>query len=648
MSDSLRAARGRFGTGSYSDVALAFGVVAIVALMILPLHTTVIDILLAVNMSIGVGLLLVAIYIPSPVAFSSFPAVLLISTLFRLSLAIATTRLILLDADAGHIIDTFGKLVAGGNLIVGMVVFLIITVVQFIVIAKGAERVAEVAARFTLDAMPGKQLSIDSDLRSGLIDKDDAKRRRKHLETESQLHGALDGAMKFVKGDAIAGIVIILVNLLGGLGIGVLQRDMEVGAALYTYSILTIGDGLVSQIPALLSAIAAGLIVTRTASEEQDRHLGEAISRQIVAQPRVLLITGAIALLLATVPGFPSLVFIALGLGLLSIGLTLSPGGMARISKIFGKAPLEGELMERSTTKDTEFSTMPPLLVEIAAANRAQLDTPQVGQELQRMREALYHELGVIFPEAQIRYVADLQPNQYRVRIFEVPSANGQVKSGQPVAEQSRLIALNVAGTLRRYAAQFLGIQEVNVLINKMAQQYPDLVKEMLRVVPLQKVADVLRRLVEEAVSIRNLRDIFESLAEAGQREKDVVLLTEYARIGLKRYLSTRHADADRALMAMLLHPELEDKIRQSIRVGSGGSHLALDPDLAARILANLRTQRAGNGRDGSKPVALLTSLDVRRYVRKLIETEFFELPVLSYHELAPEIAVRPVAQLNA
>jgi type III secretion protein V len=648
VSDSLRAGRGRFGTGSYSDVALAFGVVAIVALMILPLHTTVIDILLAVNMSIGVGLLLVAIYIPSPVAFSSFPAVLLISTLFRLSLAIATTRLILLDADAGHIIDTFGKLVAGGNLIVGLVVFLIITVVQFIVIAKGAERVAEVSARFTLDAMPGKQLSIDSDLRSGLIDKDDARRRRKHLETESQLHGALDGAMKFVKGDAIAGIVIILVNMLGGLGIGVLQRDMAVGDALQTYSILTIGDGLVSQIPALLSAIAAGLIVTRTASEEQDRHLGEAISRQIVAQPRVLLITGLIALLLAAVPGFPWLVFIALSVGLIATGLTLSPHGLARISKIFGKAPLEGELIERGATTETEFSTLPPLLVEIAGANRAQLDSSPLGHELERLREALYHELGVIFPEAQIRYVADLQPNHYRVRIFEVPSANGQVKSGQPVAEQARLIALNVAGTLRRYAAQFLGIQEVNVLINKMAQQYPDLVKEMLRVVPLQKVADVLRRLVEEAVSIRNLRDIFESLAEAGQREKDVVLLTEYARIGLKRYLSTRHADADRALMAMLLHPELEDKIRQSIRVGSGGSHLALDPDLAARILANLRTQRAGNGRDGTKPVALLTSLDVRRYVRKLIETEFFELPVLSYHELAPEIAVRPVAQLNA
>ena len=255
----------------YGDVVLAFGVMAIMCLMVLRLPTSVIDVLVAVNIAFGIALLLVALYVPHPVAFNSFPSVLLLTTLFRLSLSIATTRLILLDADAGHIIDAFGRFVAGGNLVVGIVVFIIITIVQFIVIAKGAERVAEVAARFTLDAMPGKQLSIDSDLRSGLIDKDEAKRRRSLLERESQLNGALDGAMKFVKGDAIASIIIVIVNLLGGLTIGMLQRDMSAGDAMHLYSILTIGDGMVAQIPALLSAMAAGLIVTRSAGDDARR-----------------------------------------------------------------------------------------------------------------------------------------------------------------------------------------------------------------------------------------------------------------------------------------------------------------------------------------------------------------------------------------
>src|SRR5690554_925093 len=282
--------------------------------MILPLPLVVIDALVAINISIGFGLLLLGIYIPNPVAFSSFPSVLLLTTLFRLAISIAITKSILLHADGGHIVETFGTLVAGNNLVVGLVVFLIITVVQFIVIAKGSERVAEVAARFTLDAMPGKQLSIDSDLRSGMLDKDEARSKRRLLETESQLYGSLDGAMKFVKGDAICGIVIIIINLLGGLAIGVLQKGMDLGDATRVYSILTIGDGLVSQIPAILATIAAGLVVTRTTSDVDDKHLGEAITRQVTGQPRVLLITAILAFLMMLVPGFPKLVFALLGL----------------------------------------------------------------------------------------------------------------------------------------------------------------------------------------------------------------------------------------------------------------------------------------------------------------------------------------------
>src|SRR5699024_925230 len=284
------------GARNYSDLVLVVGVVAVIGLMIMPLPLVAIDVLVALNILIGIGLLLMAIYIPAAIAFSSFPSVLLLTTLFRLALSVSITRSILLRADGGNIIDTFGHLVVGGSLIVGLVVFLIITVVQFLVVAKGAERVAEVSARFSLDAMPGKQLSIDSDLRSGLLDKDEARRRRRTLEIESQLYGAMDGAMKFVKGDAICGIVIIVINLVGGFGVGMMLHGMSLGESIHTYSVLTIGDGLVAQIPALLASISAGLIVTRSAGNEDAHDLGAIIGKQLSTQPRVLMVLGFIAL----------------------------------------------------------------------------------------------------------------------------------------------------------------------------------------------------------------------------------------------------------------------------------------------------------------------------------------------------------------
>ena len=364
----------RRGLG-YSDVILAFGAVLIISVMILPLPLVVIDALVAINISIGFGLLLLGIYIPNPVAFSSFPSVLLLTTLFRLAISIAITKSILLHADGGHIVETFGTLVAGNNLVVGLVVFLIITVVQFIVIAKGSERVAEVAARFTLDAMPGKQLSIDSDLRAGLIDKDEARRKRRLLETESQLHGSLDGAMKFVKGDAICGIVIILVNLLGGLAIGVLQKGMTLGQATHTYSILTIGDGLVSQIPAILATMAAGLVVTRTTGEIDDRHLGDAISRQIGAQPRVALITGLLALLMTLVPGFPWPVFLVLAVALLGYSAWRYRYEFESLRRMFRISDEEISAALRPVETD-DFAPPPPLLLELSPALAA-----AIGQE---------------------------------------------------------------------------------------------------------------------------------------------------------------------------------------------------------------------------------------------------------------------------
>ncbi|HNR90885.1 MAG TPA: type III secretion system export apparatus subunit SctV [Dokdonella sp.] len=680
-------ASGLVGKRSYSDIVLAFGVVAIVALMILPLPILLIDILVALNILIGVGLLLLAIYVPNPVAFSSFPSVLLITTLFRLSLAIAITRKILLEADGGHIIDTFGNMVVGGNLVVGIVIFLIITVVQFIVVAKGAERVAEVAARFTLDAMPGKQLSIDSDLRSGLIDKDEARRRRRLLETESQLHGSLDGAMKFVKGDAIAGIVIIIVNLLGGLAVGIMQMGMAVGEAVHTYSILTIGDGLVSQIPALLASISAGLLVTRTTGEEDHKHLGEAISRQIGKEPRVALIAGCVALLLLFVPGFPKPAFLVLALALLGFAAWRMRERVAFLRRLFRVPEANNELATRAQSLlEGDFVPMPGLLLEIERGTGTALGPARVRDALQRLVADLREEFGVPVPAPTMRSNERLQDGGYRLYAFGVRIGAGVIRAdgrflpgavaggdgalvpaqpnfmppfegawvgaaGDAAADTRSLAPLEALTThvrtaVERHLGLFIGIQETSNLFTRMSRDYPDLVKEMLRVLAPQRVAEVLKRLVDEGVPIRNLRDVFEAIADAGSREKDIVMLTEYVRVALRRHISDRHAAEDRTLKVLVVHPELEDKLRSSVRVTNAGAQLAVDPELAAHVLAQIGEWRRAEG--GFAGTALLGSLDVRRHLRKLTEIEYFELPVLSFQELVPDIKLTPLGQVTA
>lgn len=695
----------RLPKGDFSDVLLAVGVIAIIGLMILPLPALVIDALVAVNILFGICLLLLAIYIPRPTAFSSFPSVLLLSTLFRLALSIAITKMILLHAHAGNIVETFGKLVVGGNLVVGIVVFLIITVVQFIVVAKGAERVAEVAARFTLDAMPGKQLSIDSDLRSGLLDKDEARRRRRLLEVESQLHGSLDGAMKFVKGDAIAGIVIIIINILGGLAIGVLQRDMPLGLAAHTYSILTIGDGLVAQIPALLCSISAGLVVTRSAGEEDDKNLGIAISRQIGSQPRVALIGGALALMLALIPGFPWPVFLVLGLTLLASWTWRARHHHDLLRRLF-RVPEPDPLVEqaRADALRDELAPPPPLLLEINPQTLKELGYVRVEAAARTAVARVREGFGVPLPAPTVRAGLELAPGQYGLVAHGMRLARGAVRAqahflpqardatpeavaaaadaavpattataatvpsafwppmqgewlpaaadgaGGALHEQSldacEVLERHLEVALHRQLGLFLGIQETANLIQRWGREYPDLIKEMLRVVPPQRVSDVLRRLVEEGVPIRNLRDVFEAITEAGAREKDIVMLTEYVRVALRRQISDHFTDGTRSLHALLAHPELEDLLRQSVRGGGANNQIAIDPQTLNRILQDIQQARQRLG-DGFAGVALLSSLDVRRHLRRLIENEFFALPVLSFQELVGDVRVVPAGQVK-
>lgn len=632
----------------YGDLALVAGVIAVVAMMVLPLPTLLVDILVAINICAGVMLLLVAIYVRSPLEFSVFPSVLLLTTLFRLALSIATTRMILLEGDAGHIIDTFGRMVAGGNLVVGLVVFLIIIVVQFIVIAKGAERVAEVAARFTLDAMPGKQLSIDSDLRSGLIDKDEARRKRREIELESKLHGSLDGAMKFVKGDAIASIVIVVVNMLGGLAIGTLQRDMPLGVAMHTYSILTIGDGLVSQIPALLSAMAAGLIVTRATDEDRDRHLGDAIGRQLGAKPRVLLVAGGVCLLMALVPGFPSSVFIGLALMLAGVGAWLTPALRERGLLLARPAVRSMRAPETSApvmaTQVADVQPTVPLLLELPRIALNATQAAELVRALQAMLDRVQLQMGLMLPRVAVHTLAvdDLPEDipggaSWRLLAFEVPIAAGAL----PAHDLPQELALACWQALRRHATLFLGTQETGALLTRAGIDYPDVVKEVLRALPLARVAEILRRLVEEEVPIRNQRDILEALADAAQREKDVYALTELARIALKRQTSHRVAPSG-TLRALLLAPEFEEQLRTAIRVSNGQQSLALDPQTAQATMLRL-TQAV----QACRPAALVTAVDVRRHVRKLIEIECFDTPVLSYHELMPTLQLHVVQRVG-
>jgi type III secretion protein V len=632
----------------YGDLALVAGVAAIVALMVLPLPLLLIDILVALNIACGILLLLVAIYVRSPLEFSVFPSVLLITTLFRLSLSIATTRMILLEGNAGHIIDTFGQMVAGGNLVVGLVVFLIITVVQFIVIAKGAERVAEVAARFSLDAMPGKQLSIDSDLRSGLIDKDEARRRRRELEQESKLHGSLDGAMKFVKGDAIASIVIVVINLIGGLAIGVLQKDMALGAAMSHYSILTIGDGMVTQIPALLAAMSAGLIVTRASDDERDRHLGDSIGRQIGAKPRVLLVAGGLCVFMALVPGFPAGVFIALAIVLGGTGVLLTPALRTALGR--WSQPAMQTVVKRPdtapavlTTALSEARPAVPLLLELPAGGLAGTQVQALVQRLEHVLDGFQLGLGVTLPRIHVHSIAVGDDTAgWRLMAFEVPIAQGDMPQADAPESSAESLADAVHQALRRHAHLFLGTQETSALLTRASADYPDVVKEVLRALPLARVAEILRRMVEEEVAIRNQRDILEALADAAQREKDVYALTEMARIALKRQIS--HSVAPRGVLpALMLMPELEEQIRGAIRVSGGVQQLALDPrDAQAAI--SLLTQAIAEHR----PAAVVTAVDVRRHVRKLIEAECFDTPVVSYHELMPHLQLNVLHRVNA
>jgi type III secretion protein V len=677
-------------TGRYGDIGLAVFVVAVVGMMILPLPTWLLDILLTLNIAVSVTLLMMALYVPEALRFSSFPTLLLVTTLFRLGLNVSSTRLILSQADAGEVIRAFGQFVTKGNLIVGAVVFLILTLIQFIVIAKGAERVAEVAARFTLDAMPGKQMSIDADLRAGAFDLEEARRRRALLQRESQLYGAMDGAMKFVKGDAIAGIVIIFVNIVGGLAVGVLQMGMSAGDAVDVYSLLTIGDGLVSQIPALIVSVAAGMIVTRVASEDPDSHLGKDIGAQIFEQPKALAVTSGLLLVLAVLPGLPFVPFLLLG----------GVSGLTAFGLLRARTPerTHEERAQKKAAARREAEAYTPLVVPIAVAVgpelAAEIGADESGRflskEVPEIRAALFAELGVRVPAIRLQ-VGEGIGRGYTLRLSEVPVAHGEIPSGRvfAAAPAERLAELGVGGEpaqhpgsghsgvwvaqslegrlrasgiavldtasfitlhllviLRRNAGELVGIQEVQSMLDLVEKSHPALVREVVpKLLSVYLLTDVLRRLVEEQVSIRDLRTILGALADWARAEKDPILLAEHVRASLRRYLSHRLAGESGTLAVYLVDPLIEETIRGAIQRLPTGSYLALDPEMTQDILAAIRKELLSAPAGRQRPV-ILTSMEIRRFVKRLCEVEFPDLAVVSYQELSPELQIQPVARI--
>ena len=687
-------------TGS-SDVILAFFIILIIAMIIIPVSPTVIDNLIAINFTASITILMVALYIPKAVNLSIFPSLLLITTLFRLGIEISATRQILLHAYAGHIILTFGQFVVGGSFIVGAIVFLIITLVQFIVVTKGAERVAEVAARFTLDAMPGKQMSIDADMRSGIIDSATARELRLALQKESQLYGAMDGAMKFVKGDVIAAIVIAVINIIGGLIIGVVMHKMTAMRAAQVYTLLSIGSGLVSQIPSLLVALTAGIVTTRVSSEKKDTNLGTEISTQLLNQPKALMLAAIVMLGVAMIPGFPKYIFLSIAVIIGGIGYIFwKRSKQAALKGISGIGPsrletdIEGHTVIRGGTDD--YALTLPIILEVGTKLSETVKKEKGGQSfiddmIPKMRLALYQDLGVKFPGVHVRTDSPtLEPDEYSILLNEVPIVRGKIIENSLLTQEAEetlkrynipftasrtaigtasfwvsnkyqevmqkagikfwkpvdVMILHLSYFYQKNAGEFIGIQEVRAILAFMEKSFPDLVKEVTRLIPLQKLTEIFKRLVQEQISIKDMRTILEALSEWAQTEKDTVLLTEYVRSSLKRYISYKYSLGQSILSVYLLDPEIEDMVRGAIKQTSAGSYLALDPDSVQLIIQAMRNVVVMTPSGGQPPV-MLTAIDVRRFVRKLIESDFPELPVVSYQEIIPEIRIQPLGRIQ-
>ncbi len=677
----------------HSDIVLAVGLMVTILMMVIPLPTVLLDLLLSFSIALGVTVLMVAIYTNEPLEFSVFPSLLLLVTLYRLALNVSSTRLILLHGDAGKIIHSFGSFVVGGNLVVGLVIFLILLVIQYIVITNGAGRVAEVAARFTLDAMPGKQMSIDADLNAGLITEEDARRRRKAIEREADFYGSMDGASKFVKGDAAAGLVIVAINIIGGFAIGMTQLGLSPGDSIQKFTLLTVGEGLVNQIPALLISTATGLIVTRAGAEE-GANLGRDVTTQLLANPKVLTIVGVFLLAAALVPGLPKLPFMA-------IGAAATVGGFVVRGRIREQAALvvveaQERQKEEATSVDSVVGLMQvdPLEMEIGYGLIPLVDEDGGGNLLNRItliRRQIAIELGIVVPTIRIRDNLQLPPNTYVVKLRGIEVARGELfmnhflamnaglatdpiegitttepafnlpatwitsaqrdqaeMLGYTVVDPPSVMATHLTELIRRFSPNLLSRQDTQTLFNNLKADYPAVVEELIpALLSVGEIQKVLQNLLAERISIRDLVTIAETLANYARLSRDPELLTEYVRQALARQITAQYQGEDGRVHVVTLGPRLEQALSAAIQQTDLGSNIIMEPARVQRVVQATARETERLAMAGYSSVVLCSSR-VRKPFRKLTERLLPSLTILSYSELSPAIDIQSIGMVEA
>ncbi|MFA5103983.1 MAG: flagellar biosynthesis protein FlhA [Candidatus Margulisiibacteriota bacterium] len=677
---------------SVNDLVFAGLLVIIIALIIVPLPPFIMDILIAGNIALSLIVLLVSMFLKEPLDFAAFPSMLLFVTLYRVSINIAASRLILLNADAGEVIASFGNFVVAGNYIVGGIVYIIITLVQFIVITKGSERVAEVAARFTLDAMPGKQMSIDADLNAGLIDANEAKARRRKIERESTFFGAMDGSNKFVRGDSIASIIITIVNLIGGILVGWLQRGMDVMQAVQTFALLTIGCGLVIQIPALLVSIATGMVITKAATEES---IGTDISKELFAQPRAFAFVALILAAFALVPGLPTLPFmtIAMGAGLMTIFVLRAQLKKEEVAMVSEESTQKDALKKPESIIST--LGLDPLSLKTGRNLIPMIDPAKKGPLLEKITLIRYHigqELGFVIPGVRVMDDLSLPPNQYVLEIRGTKVATGEVLADHvkvdmtseelkeknisgidgknpidgdiitwvPQTEKPKLEELGIASTdavdvigdhfretVKRYADEIITRQNVQSLVELVKNANAAIVRELIPdMLSLGQVHKVLQLLVRERVSIRDLSTIMERLADYAHLSRDINILAEYVRQSLARQICESYTNKDDVITVITIDPNLEETMIGAVHQSEYGSFLALDPSIGERILGQIATQISAFKKMKLASV-ILCSPRLRPHLKKFIERSFPDTAVLSYNEIVPQVKVQSIGMVS-
>ena len=670
----------------HTDVLVAIGVITILGVMVVPLPTYILDFFLTLNISLALLVLMLTIYITAPLELSVFPGLLLVMTLFRLSLNVASTRLILSEASAGELIAAFGDVVVRGNYVLGFIIFVIVIIIQFVVITKGSGRVAEVAARFTLDAMPGKQMAIDADLNAGLIDEQTARRRREDISREADFYGAMDGASKFVRGDAVAGILITLVNIIGGLAIGMLQHDLALIDALQTYTLLTVGDGLVTQIPALITSTAAGIIVTRATSDD---NMGTDLNKQLTGRPQASMISGVILLILGFLPGLPTWPFMIIGTLLIVISLLVRQ----RNSRQEAREVAAEEEAAQPEERPEDYLRVDLLEVKVGYQLVPLVDAKQGGDLIERIvqiRKVAAMDMGFVAPPVRVRDSTELSPNEYQIRVKGNPVARGELQAKQLMAidpgyaegvidgveaidpvfglparwvahsqrEKAELLGYNVVEpvavlathlteVINQHAYELLGRQETQHLLDELKKTYPNVVEEL---VPdseaVGKLQRVLQSLLAERVPIRDLRTILETLADYA-RIDDVEVLTEYVRTSLRRPICNMllKEAVDEMVSVLTLDGMLEELLRESVQSTPAGINVALAPDVAAELFHNMTEMIDQMITNGQQPV-VLAAPHIRLAFRKLTAANFPNLFVLSYNEIAPDVEVASVGNI--